>query len=469
MCHELADINRIYAMRKKAVGLLGNAKGQAKPIPFVEDTCVPPEHLADYITEFRALLDRHQLHYGMFGHVDAGVLHVRPALDMCDPQQELLMKSISDDIVTLTAKYGGLLWGEHGKGFRAQYSPEFFGETLYHELRQIKTVFDPRNRLNPGKICPPLEVDEPMKQVDTVKRGTFDRTIPLSVRQDFKGALDCNGNGLCFNFDAKSPMCPSMKISGQRIHSPKGRATLVREWLRLLTEQGVSPKQLESSFENNKSSLRSLIEKTRNTWKAKRGEYDFSHEVKAAMNGCLACKACSTQCPIKIDVPSFRSKFTELYHQRYLRPLKDHIVANVELTTPIMAKAPGFFNFFMKQPLVQSLSKHTIGMIDLPLLSSPTLKQLLAGHHALDMTLEDLECLSDKQRSHYVLVVQDPFTSYYDAKVVADFIKLIEKIGFKPVLLPFSLMVRHNILKVFYRNLVKQRKKRQLCLIGLQN
>ncbi|NHW59886.1 hypothetical protein HA378_32475, partial [Escherichia coli] len=84
---------------------------------------------------------------------------------------------------------------------------------------------------------------------------------------------------------------------------------------------------------------------------------------------------------------------------RYLRPLKDHIVANVELTTPIMAKAPGFFNFFMKQPLVQSLSKHTIGMVDLPLLSSPTLRQQLAGHKALDMTLEDLERLSEKQRS----------------------------------------------------------------------
>lgn len=464
VCEDLADINRIYAMRKKAVGLLGNAKGQAKPIPFVEDTCVPPEHLADYITEFRALLDSHQLNYGMFGHVDAGVLHVRPALDMCDPQQELLMKSISDDIVTLTAKYGGLLWGEHGKGFRAQYSPEFFGETLYHELRQIKTVFDPRNRLNPGKICPPLEVDEPMKQVDTIKRGTFDRTIPLSVRQDFKGALDCNGNGLCFNFDAKSPMCPSMKISGQRIHSPKGRAALVREWLRLLTEQGVSPKQLESSLENNKPSLRGLIEKTRNTWKAKRGEYDFSHEVKAAMNGCLACKACSTQCPIKIDVPSFRSKFTELYHQRYLRPLKDHIVANVELTTPIMAKAPGFFNFFMKQPLVQSLSKHTIGMVDLPLLSSPTLRQQLAGHKALDMTLEDLERLSEKQRSHHVLVVQDPFTSYYDAKVVADFIKLIEKIGFKPILLPFSPNGKAQHIKGFLQQFSKTAQKTSTML-----
>ncbi|VFS50937.1 glycolate oxidase subunit GlcD [Budvicia aquatica] len=155
LCNDLADIERIYGMRKKAVGLLGNAKGLAKPIPFAEDTCVPPEHLADYITEFRALLDSHNLAYGMFGHVDAGVLHVRPALDMCDPQQEILMKQLSDQIVNLTAKYGGLLWGEHGKGFRAEYSPAFFGPELYDELRRIKAAFDPDNRLNPGKICPP--------------------------------------------------------------------------------------------------------------------------------------------------------------------------------------------------------------------------------------------------------------------------------------------------------------------------
>lgn len=176
------------------------------------------------------------------------------------------------------------------------------------------------------------------------------------------------------------------------------------------------------------------------------------------MNGCLACKACSTQCPIKIDVPSFRAKFTQLYHQRYLRPLKDHIVANVELTTPLMAKVPSLFNFFIKQPLVQSLSKRTIGMVDLPLLSSPTLKQQLAGHSALAMTLEELEQLSEKQRSHYVIVVQDPFTSYYDAKVVADFIKLIEKIGFKPVLLPFSPNGKAQHIKGFYSNLVKLHK-----------
>ena len=440
VCRELSGIERIYAMRKKAVGLLGNSKGAAKPIPFVEDTCVPPEHLADYITEFRALLDSHHLEYGMFGHVDAGVLHVRPALDMCSPEQEMLMKQISDDIVALTAKYGGLLWGEHGKGFRAQYSEAFFGDTLYRELRRIKGAFDPENRLNPGKICAPLTSDAPMMQVDAIKRGTYDRTIPVEVRNTFSGAMNCNGNGLCFNFDVKSPMCPSMKVTQSRFHSPKGRAGLVREWLRLLAEQGTDPALLSQAVPQNRISLRGLIEKIGNTRRASRGEYDFSHEVKESMSGCLACKACSTQCPIKIDVPEFRARFLALYHGRYLRPLRDHLVANVEAGAPLMAKAPKVFNFFLKQPWVQKLSEKTVGMTDLPLLSSPSLKQQLAGSNAVSVTLEMLESMSAEQRraGRYLFIVQDPFTSYFDAKVVADFAALTEKLGFQPVLLPFS-------------------------------
>ncbi|MCW6030336.1 FAD-binding and (Fe-S)-binding domain-containing protein [Pantoea sp. JK] len=438
LCDDLGGIERIYNMRKKAVGLLGNAKGRAKPIPFVEDTAVPPEQLADYIVDFRALLDSHGLSYGMFGHVDAGVLHVRPALDMCDPQQELLMKQISDEVVALTARYGGLLWGEHGKGFRAQYSPEFFGETLFNELRRIKAAFDPDNRMNPGKICTPLGSDEPMMQVDAVKRGTYDRQIPVTVRNEWRGAMECNGNGLCFNFDARSPMCPSMKITRNRIHSPKGRATLTREWLRLLSEQGVDPVQLEQALPKQGASLRTLIQRTRNTWHANQGEYDFSHEVKEAMSGCLACKACSTQCPIKIDVPNFRSRFLQLYHTRYLRPMSDHLVASVESYAPLMAKAPKVFNFFLKQPWMRELSKTHIGMVDLPLLSSPSLKQQLGGHPAMNLTLEQLEALDAGQRENCVLVVQDPFTSYYEAQLVTDFIKLIEKLGYRPVLLPFS-------------------------------
>lgn len=459
LCNDVSGIERIYGMRKKAVGLLGNAKGRAKPIPFVEDTCVPPQNLADYIVDFRALLDGHKLSYGMFGHVDAGVLHVRPALDMCDPQQEILMKQISDEVVALTARYGGLLWGEHGKGFRAEYSPAFFGDVLYNELRRIKAAFDPDNRLNPGKICAPLGVDDPMLKVDAVKRGTHDRQIPVNVRTDWRGAMECNGNGLCFNFDVKSPMCPSMKITSNRMHSPKGRATLTREWLRMLAEQGVDPLVLEQQLPSKGISLRGMIQRTRNSWQAKRGQYDFSHEVKDAMSGCLACKACSTQCPIKIDVPGFRSRFLQLYHTRYLRPASDYLVATVESYAPLMAKAPKTFNFFLRQPWVKSLSKRHIGMVDLPLLSAPTLKQQLTGHRAAGTTLENLEQMSAEQRAQCVLVVQDPFTSYYEAQLVADFVQLIEKLGFTAVVLPFSPNGKAQHIKGFLQQFARTAQK----------
>src|SRR5262249_6881746 len=117
------DVASVWKMRKRAAGMLGNMPGEKRPITFVEDTAVPPENLADYIMEFRALLDSHGLQYGMFGHVDAGVLHVRPAIDMKDPVQARLIRVISDEIARLTQKYGGVLWGEHGKGGRSQDWP----------------------------------------------------------------------------------------------------------------------------------------------------------------------------------------------------------------------------------------------------------------------------------------------------------------------------------------------------------
>ncbi|KPW25587.1 FAD-linked oxidase [Pseudomonas cannabina pv. alisalensis] len=146
-------LKRVYAMRRRAVGLLDNVKGEARPQPFVEDTAVPPENLADFIQEFRALLDSYDLQYGMFGHVDAGVLHVRPILNMKDPTQAALIRPISD-AAALTQKHGGLLWGEHGKGLRSQYVPDYFGE-LYPALQQLKAAFDPWNQLSPGKIATP--------------------------------------------------------------------------------------------------------------------------------------------------------------------------------------------------------------------------------------------------------------------------------------------------------------------------
>lgn len=454
VCDDLPSIEAIYAMRKKAVGLLGNAKGRKKPIPFTEDTAVPPEKLADYIMEFRALLDQHALTYGMFGHVDCGVLHVRPALDMCDPEQEVLLRRISDQVVALTAKYGGLMWGEHGRGFRSEYGPAYFGG-LFDELRKVKAAFDPRNRLNPGKICTPYGLDAPLVSVDATKRGAFDRQIPVTVRDSYADALSCNGNGLCFTFELNSPMCPSFKLTGDRRHSPKGRASLMREWLRQLQAQGFDPLAEEVAIRNGGLRWLELIDKVRNTLAKRRGEYDFSHEVMEAMQGCLACKACSSQCPIKVDVPNFRSRFIELYHERYLRPAKDYMVATVESYAPLMAKAPKLVNYFLQQHWVQKATEKTIGMVDVPLLSEPTLKQELAGHTAQLFELERIERLPAEVRSKVVLIIQDPFTSYYDAPVVRDLVLLVEKLGYRPVLVPFKPNGKPQHIKGFLRSFAR--------------
>ena len=437
VCDHLPSIETIYAMRKKSVGLLGNAEGRKKPVAFTEDTAVPPESLADFIMEFRALLDAHGLDYGMFGHVDAGVLHVRPALDLCDPEQEVLLRRISDQVVALTAKYGGLMWGEHGKGFRSEYSPAFFGE-LWEELQRVKGAFDPANRINPGKICMPYGSGASLVSVDGPKRGKFDRQIPIAVRESYTRALDCNGNGLCFTFETDSPMCPSVKISRDRRHSPKGRAGLMREWLRQLSEQGFDPLAEEVALQSGGLRFKQIVDKFRNTVARARGEYDFSHEVMEAMEGCLACKACTSQCPIKVDVPTFRARFMQLYHSRYLRGPKDYFVGTVESYAPLLAKAPKLVNFFLEKEWAQKATEKSIGMVDVPLLSVPTLAEELWDHRARYFDLPGLEAMSPEQRQKVVLIVQDPFTSYYDAQVVADFIRLVEALGYQPVLLPFS-------------------------------
>lgn len=437
ICDDLESIGRIYAMRKKAVGLLGAVEGAAKPVAFAEDTCVPPEHLADFIGEFRALLNEKSLYYGMFGHVDSGVLHVRPALDMCDITQEKMLHELSDAVAALVAKYGGLMWGEHGKGFRSQYGPEFFGTTLFQEMRRIKSACDPLNKMNPGKICTPLDSDCQLAQVSGEKRGHFDRQIPQEIRNSFRQALECNGNGLCFDYATTSPMCPSMKVSADRRYSPKGRAGLVREWLRLLSAKevdilAVEKETLTSSFSLKKMAVH-LASRLR-----KKDDTDFSHEVYQAMNTCLACKVCASQCPIKVDVPEFRARFLNLYHSRYPRPLKDYLVAGIESLLPLMGRAPALVNMAITSGWARALTRAAVGYVDAPALSHPNLATLLRSTQPLPFTPESLAVLSPQEREDYVIVVQDPFTSYYDAEVVRDFIALVVKLGKKPILLPFK-------------------------------
>lgn len=436
VAHGEAAATAIWSMRKKSVGLLGNMQGERRPMPFVEDTVVPPERLADYIAEFRALLDRKGLVYGMFGHVDAGCLHVRPALDMKDPDQEALVREISDEVFALTRKYKGVLWGEHGKGFRSEYAPEFFGP-LYPRMQEIKAAFDPHNQLNPGKIAAPS--GHALSRIDGVPtRGKADRRIPIEVRHANEDSLHCNGNAACFNFDPDDAMCPSWKATRERRHSPKGRASLMREWLRQLAEKNVDPSS-EAARLRRQGALHRWMNWPRralNTWNARHDTSDFSLEVKEAMDGCLACKSCVGQCPIKVDVPAFRSRFLEVYHGRYLRPMKDTLVASLESWLPAAARVPRLMNGLTQSAVGRNVLG-TVGLVSLPAMSGIDLRETLSGRGVRMASSEALRSLSAAERGRSVVVVQDAFTSHYDTSVVVDWCELLLVLGFTPWLAPF--------------------------------
>ena len=403
-----AEINNLWTLRKKGVGLLGNRPSNRKPIAFIEDTAVPPENLPSYIQEFKQLLDSHQLYYAMYGHVDVGCVHVRPALDTKIPQDEELIRALSDRVAALVRKYGGVMWGEHGKGFRSEYTPVFFGEELYQDLRKIKAAFDPSNRLNPGKIVTPYGSDTQTVRLESPLRSHFDRQVDANLQSQYKVAFSCNGNGACFNFNPDSVMCPSYKGMGDRLHSPKGRASLLREWLRL--------------------------------WEDAEKE-DFSNQVYEAMQGCLGCKACATQCPIHVDIPSLKAKFLQLYHTRYPRPWQDYLLANMETIAHWQFLSPRLCNLLSQNFLTRGLVKQVFGLVDIPVVSELTVREGLRRrggkvYGSKEDFLSELSSLNQERRQKSVILIQDAFTSCYESPLVLDIYDLLTLLGYKVYVAP---------------------------------
>ncbi|TYC50775.1 FAD-binding oxidoreductase, partial [Rhodobacterales bacterium] len=387
------EVKRVWNLRKASVGLLGRSTTETRPVAFVEDCAVPPESLEPFIREFRELLDGENLDYGMFGHVDAGVLHVRPALDLTDPEQETIVRRVTEQVAALARRYGGLLWGEHGKGVRSEFVPEVFGP-LYPSLQAIKAAFDPRNQFNPGKIATPGA--EPLTRIDDIDlRGQFDRQVDPSVRQTFAPAFGCNGNGACFNRAANDVMCPSYKQTLDRRHSPKGRASLLREWLRQDGLEGRADPVLEG-------------------------------EVKQAMDGCLSCSACASQCPIHVDIPHMKALFLDSYFKRHKRGLRDHLLNHLEGLLPLVRKAPTLYNLMVQGPGEALL--HRVGLTALPTVRQEGTKPLPVLRRADVATLD---------AARDVVLVPDAFTHVFEPQIAEDLGAVLSALGRRLLIAPY--------------------------------
>ncbi len=381
-------IGQLWSLREKAVGLLGKLGGKRQGTSFVEDTAVRPELLADFVTEFRAILDRHALSYGMYGHADVGCLHVRPALDMADPADAGVIRPVSDEVAALAKRYGGLLWGEHGRGYRGEYSPLFFGPVLYAELGNIKRAFDPTNLFNPGKLASP----GPRHRVDRIDavplRGEADRRIDADHSRAFDGAVACNGNGACHSWDAFTPMCPSYKATRDRVQSPKGRATLLRNWATLASER-----------DRGAAVGRELAA--------------LEEEVKASLDTCLSCKACSNLCPVKVDVPTMKARFLADYYMRRRRPLRDRVLSRLEGLLPAARLFPRAAN--VAASMAGGVARRVLGLVDLPRIRPMGRRRGSAA---------------PRMGRPGVVLLQDGFLGTFDGGVVDAAATLLERLGY---------------------------------------
>ncbi|MCC2625961.1 MAG: glycerol-3-phosphate dehydrogenase [Burkholderiales bacterium] len=411
------QIAGLWSIRSLAVGLAGKMPGQGKPVAFIEDAIVPPENLANFVADLQQMLEKENLQYAMYGHVDVGCIHVRPALNMQQEDDREKIRPITEHVIRLLNKHNGILWGEHGKGFRGEFVPDVFGPVLYPILCKIKHLFDPHNRLNPGKLAAP-QPDIKLDRIELIPmRGQFDQVISQTKQKDFVGSMLCNGNAACFNQEPGNVMCPSYKVTKDRVHSPKGRAMLVKQWLReteklnLGNQPARSVAQVDSRIRGNDKS-----------WKAR----SVADMALNALNGCLGCKGCTGKCPTQVSIPDLKTKFLDSYHSQYKRrSFRDLALGNIESLLPIFAKFPKTWNFLNRLKLLP-----TFGLVNIPLfkLTQPLTKLLEAHRIEIYKNPEQIKVMTNS----VVVIFADVFTGFLDTDVLIAAISLLKKMGYTP-------------------------------------
>jgi FAD/FMN-containing dehydrogenase/Fe-S oxidoreductase len=401
------QIKRVWEVRESALGVTSHVSGEPMSWEGWEDSAVAPEKLGGYLRDLRKMMAAYGYRGSLYGHFGHGCVHTRINFDLQSKEGIVAFRKFMEEAADLVVSYGGSISGEHGDGqARGELLPKMFGPELIQAFRDFKSAWDPDWKMNPGKLIDPNKLDE------NLRLGAA--YAPWEPKTNFQfladhgslaqATLRCVGVGKCRREEG-GVMCPSYRATHDEEHSTRGRAHLLWE---MTQGQGRSS---------------GII---RDGWR--------SEEVKHSLDLCLACKGCKTECPVGVDVATYKAEFLSHYYEGRVRPLSAYAFGNIDLWARLASHAPGLANLATQLPFLCDIAKQVAGMPkqrNIPAFAPQTFKSWFR-RRKLDCRTSHLDTRLSKgtASSPQVLLWPDTFNNYFNPGTAKAAVEVLEAAGF---------------------------------------
>lgn len=406
-----ADVQKVWALRKAGLGILGGMKGDAKPMGVIEDTAVAPKYMPAYMKDFQEMTKRLGANVVYYGHISTGELHLRPIINLKTKEGQTLFRNLATETAQLVKKHRGSISGEHGDGrLRGEFIKMLYGDETYELMRQVKQCWDPKGMFNLHKIVDTLPMDSMLRfdidqQYDIEKRLGSDKTYfnwkavfdeckapgATGAKSQMNALMcsieQCNGAGDCRKSNLiGGTLCPAYKVSGDELKTTRARANVLRE---ILTRGG-----------------------------------DYK-QVKEELDSCLACKGCKSECPSNVDMTRLRAEVLQHYYDEHGTPFRSFMVARMAQIEQLGAMVRPLYNFFASWSLSSNLIKKVISFSSerqIPSLSRYSMRKLVKKEQ------ERYRIARPKKK---VYLFADEFTNLQEAELGLTFAKLLMRLGYE--------------------------------------
>ncbi|MGB0007052.1 MAG: FAD-linked oxidase C-terminal domain-containing protein [Candidatus Sulfotelmatobacter sp.] len=391
------QIKRVWEVRESALGVTSHVPGEPLNWEGWEDSAVAPEKLGPYLRDLRKMMAAYGYKGSLYGHFGHGCVHTRINFDLQSKDGIAKFRKFMEEAADLVVSYGGSISGEHGDGqSRAELLPKMFGPELVQAFREFKSAWDPEWKMNPGKLVEPYRLDQNLRLGADYAPWQPKTNFPFAADHGSlaEATLRCVGVGKCRREEG-GLMCPSYRVTREEEHSTRGRAHLLWEMTR---GQGRSD---------------GII---RDGWR--------SEEVKRSLDLCLACKGCKSECPVGVDLATYKSEFLSHYYQCRMRPRSAYAFGNIDLWARAASHAPRLANLFTQLPFLRDISKLAAGIPaqrTIPKFAPETFKTWFhrrqGGSGRTDATT--------------VLLWPDTFNNYFHPATAKAAVEVLEAAGFR--------------------------------------